>query len=360
MAKKSRTRAARERRQKEQRRNQQRLIIVGIVIVAILAIGLFAVSTQPTEAFIPQDLAEKYDGLQRSSSIEGYPRLGDPDAPVVVEEYSSFSCPGCEGFHATSLSAILDRVRTGQVLFTYIPLQTGSIPNAEGSARAALCAGQQGQFWEMHDMLFDWHTRYGNTAFSQSRFMAGVDGLGMNADSFLSCFNSAPITETLNNAIEEGVGRTPTIAVNGVTLTPEQAGGIPTTPEILRAIDNATPSDWRPSADDVEEPEDAEAEETPEAEAQADETTDADVEATAEPEADEASETDAEESAESDMDENTETDSEEMSESDADVATDSDADEMADSDTEEETTESDAEETTDVEAEETPETDSGD
>lgn len=303
MAKKSRTRAARERRQQEQRKNQQRLILVGIVIVAVIAVALFAVSSQPTEGYIPQDLSAKYEGLQRSSSIEGYPRLGDPDAPVTVEEYASFSCPGCEAFHAGSFDAILERVRIGQVLLTYIPLQTGSIQNAEGAARAALCAGQQGQFWEMHDTLFDWHTRYGNTAYSQSRLLSGVEGLGMNTDSLLSCFNSQPISNVLTSAQEEGVSRTPTVDVNGVSVVTEQSGAIPTTEEVLRAIDNATPDDWQPGAVEEEVPveEESDAEETPEADAESVDTDESEAEETPEVEDDSEDTSDTEET-ESDTD----------------------------------------------------------
>ena len=91
--------------------------------------------------------------------------------------------------------------KLGQVLFTYVPLNTGSIPNAPGASRAALCAGQQGRFWEMHDVLFDWQTRYGNTAFSQNRLLTGVEKLGLSSGDFTNCFNSADISATLDAAI---------------------------------------------------------------------------------------------------------------------------------------------------------------
>ena len=247
MAKKSRTREAKQRRQKEQRQNQQRFMLIGIVIVAVLAIALLITSNQPVEVFIPADVGAKYEGLPTSLSVEGYPRIGDPDAPVTVEEFASFSCPGCEAFHSASFDAILERVRLGQVLFTYVPLQTGSIPNAGGAARTALCAGQQGSFWEMHDVLFEWHTLYANTAFSQNRLLAGVDAMGLNSGTLTSCFNSQSISSALEAAQAEGVTSTPTIYVNGVPVQTGEGGGIPTTQEILTDIDVKTPNDWRPT-----------------------------------------------------------------------------------------------------------------
>ena len=223
MAKQSRTRGARQRRQQQRRQNQRRLALVLIVALAVVGIAVVFVSNQPVDAFIPDDLSARYEGIERSFSPEGYPRLGDPDAPVTVEEYASFSCPGCEALHSASFDALLERVRQAQVLFTYVPLNTGSIPNAAGASRAALCAGLQGQFWETHDVLFDWQTRYGNTAFSQNRLLTGVENLGLSSSAFTDCFNSAGISTTLDSAASEGVSTTPTLRVNGVTVDAGQS-----------------------------------------------------------------------------------------------------------------------------------------
>lgn len=244
MAKKtsSRTRAARQRRQRQRRQSRSVLLLAAIVVVAVVAIAFIVVRNQPVDAHIPDDLSAAYAGISRSYSRDGYPQLGEIEAPVTLEEYASFACPGCQQFHEDSLESVLELVRAGQVLFTYVPMQTGSIPNAQGASRAALCAGQQGLFWEMHDLLFDWQTRYGNTAFSQNRLLAGVEGLGLRESLFTGCFNSSAISTTLNAALNEDVSTTPTLRVNGVTLEADQ--GLPSTATILQAIDDATPDDW--------------------------------------------------------------------------------------------------------------------
>ena len=244
MAKRSRTREARQRRQKQRRQNKRLLVLFLVVALAIIGIAVVVVSNQPVEAHISDDLSVRYEGIERSNSPEGYPRLGNPDAPVTLEEYASFACPGCQSFHSDSLDAVLERVRDEQVLFTYVPLNTGSIPNAPGASRSALCVGQQGMFWEMHDVLFDWQTRYGNTAFSQNRLLTGVEQLGLSSDAFTACFNSAGISRTLDAAAKEGVSTTPTLRVNGVTVESSQAGAIPSAATILQAIEDATPADW--------------------------------------------------------------------------------------------------------------------
>ncbi len=258
--KKSRSREARQRRQKQRQQNRRMLLLIALVVVAVVAVAVLIVSNQPVEIFIAEDLSARYAGITRSFSPEGYPRLGDPNAPVTLEEYSSFACPGCEVFHSDGFTAVLDYARSGQTVFTFVPLQTGSVPNAQGAARAALCAGQQGMFWEMHDVLFDWQTRYGNTAFSQNRLLAGVEQLGLSSAAFTQCFNSAAISETLDAAVGEDVATTPTIRVNGVTLEAGQA--VPSAALIQQAIDEATPADWGLPAPVEDAPADSEEETT--------------------------------------------------------------------------------------------------
>jgi len=173
---------------------------------------------------------------------------------------------------------LLERVEAGEINFTYIPLQTGSIPNAEGAARTALCAGQQGRFWEMHDVLFEWHSLYGNNAYNNSRISASVNGLGLDSGQFNSCFDSSEISQVLVTAQSEGVNSTPSVAVNDTLLE------VASLEELTAAIDSALA--FAPPVQIEEEPEateEVEMEATEEAEMEATEEMD-DAEATEEAE----------------------------------------------------------------------------
>ena len=281
--KRSRTREARQRRQKQRRKNQRLLVFVLLVAVAVVGVAVFVVANQPVEAHIPEALSDRYEGIERGFSAEGYPRLGIADAPVQVREYASFACPGCESLHSASFDALLARVKDEQVRFTYVPLNTGAIPNAEGASRAALCAGEQSMFWEMHDLLFDWQTRYGNTAFSQNRLLTGVEKLGLSSGAITACFNSVDVNRTLDAAVREEVATTPTLRVNGVTVESSQEGAIPSSATILKAIDDATPDDWWTRGEEsAPAPEEPPMEDAAEPQAPADESTSDASEAAAE------------------------------------------------------------------------------
>lgn len=289
MSKTSRTKERRVERERRRRRNQQMLAVAIVVVVIVLLGGLLLTRALPSEVGIPEGVAERYEGLRTGVTDEGFPRLGEPDAPVRVVEYSSFSCPGCGAFHSQAVPGLVERVRDGDISFTYVPLLTGNVPNAEGAARTALCAGEQGQFWPMHDVLFSWQ---GDLAapFTDGRLRAAVSALELNENTFTQCFNSDRISSVLSRAQAENVLSTPTITVNGVTVEPSAGpGAVPTLDDVNRAINEALALLGRvPGQQPVEEPE---AETTPEPEPEATpEVTpepEATAEATAEPEAEE-------------------------------------------------------------------------
>ena len=79
--------------------------------------------------------------------------LGSPHAPITVVEYGDFECPTCKQA-APSVKLLLERFE-GKVRFAYRHFPLESIhPHALRAAEAAECAGAQGRFWAMHDLLF--------------------------------------------------------------------------------------------------------------------------------------------------------------------------------------------------------------
>ena len=226
----ARTRERKQERQKKRQRNRQYMIIGGVAVVAVILIGLFALSNLPSEAPIP-DTIDRYAGIEQDVDSDGYPVLGNPDAPVEVVEYASFSCSHCEEFHERSFPRLLERIEQGDIRYVYVPRDAGSVPNAEGANRGALCAGEQGKFWEMHDALYSWHNRFGNTAFQGNRITTGASELGLNMDDFNSCFSSSRISDILGLAAAEVISGTPSFKVNGAAVGS-------TIDEILAAIDS--------------------------------------------------------------------------------------------------------------------------
>lgn len=114
-------------------------------------VGAYPAEIQQLATVIPPRLvieAERPD-------VGGAAIKGDPDAPVVIVEYSDFQCPFCRRWYTDVLPELEGRIGAEIALaFAHFPLSQIH-PNAEAAHVAAECAGEQGKFWEMHDLLFD-------------------------------------------------------------------------------------------------------------------------------------------------------------------------------------------------------------
>jgi protein-disulfide isomerase len=90
-------------------------------------------------------------------SLNGAPFIGQPEASVVILEYSDFQCAFCVKFASETLPRLIENyVDTGRVrlVYRYLPLESRN-PHAMKAAEAAECGHQQGRFRDMHDALFE-------------------------------------------------------------------------------------------------------------------------------------------------------------------------------------------------------------
>ena len=91
----------------------------------------------------------------RSLKLQGGYTLGSEKAPVTMVEFTDYQCPFCRGFEKNTFDQIQKLyIDTGKVRFITRNLPLDIHPDAMRSAEAALCTGDQGQFWPMRDFLF--------------------------------------------------------------------------------------------------------------------------------------------------------------------------------------------------------------
>lgn len=180
------------------------------------------------EALIPPYALRRYADLPQSRTEQGYPVLGDSEAPVVLEDFSSFACPFCQNYHESVFASLLEYVRAGDLRIIYVPIwSSGPLPNSLNANHAALCAAEQGAFWTYHDILFDWHKRYADSAFDDARLRAGAVQIGLDMAEWDDCLNSQRLEAVLEAATAEfrsrGFRGTPTIVINGQPVRATQS-----------------------------------------------------------------------------------------------------------------------------------------
>lgn len=145
---------------------------------------------------------------------------GQPSAPVTVAEYLDFQCPVCRRASVGLLPIIEEEfIVTGKARLEAHPIAI--LGDESGlAAQAAQCAGEQGKFWEFHDVLFANQAGENKGAFTKDRLKQMAGALQLDTAAFGSCLDSGryagAVAEATRAAKEAGVQGTPTFFVNGV------------------------------------------------------------------------------------------------------------------------------------------------
>ncbi|OIP97245.1 hypothetical protein AUK40_03610 [Candidatus Wirthbacteria bacterium CG2_30_54_11] len=145
---------------------------------------------------------------------------GNPDASIVLIEYSDLQCPACKTYQSY-LKRIMDEYGDRVALvFRHFPLESAH-PNAVSAALAAEAAGMQGKFWEMEELLYDRQTEWANSD-ARSKFISYAEELGLNVEKFKSDMDSKQtkvlVKADQNSGFEQGIQGTPTFFLNGKKL----------------------------------------------------------------------------------------------------------------------------------------------
>jgi len=143
-------------------------------------------------------------------------RMGSEQAPVQFLEFADFECPFCASFHK-DVKVLRDRYPT-QVALTYVHFPLSMHRFAEPAARVAECAGDQGRFEPMYDLLFEQQDRLGLKPWSDFASEAGV----ADSTSFETCIKRTEpiprVTEGKELGKQLDIQGTPTVVINGWKL----------------------------------------------------------------------------------------------------------------------------------------------
>ena len=150
-----------------------------------------------------------------SMRTDGEPSKGSASAKVVLIEFSDYQCPYCASYSTEVLPQVADQfIATGKVRYVFRDFPLTMHPNAARAAEAAHCAGAQGKFWEMHDLLFK-----NAAALGADKLPGYARALGLNQTAFGECLASGRFAPDVQKDIVEGT-------TAGVNSTPSFFVGI--------------------------------------------------------------------------------------------------------------------------------------
>jgi protein-disulfide isomerase len=144
--------------------------------------------------------------------------LGDPNAPNVVIEYASMTCPHCAAFHTTTFDALKEKyIDTGKVYFIFREYPLDALATA--ASMLARC-GPKERYFPLVDLMFDRQGEWAFTENPKAALLAFVRQAGFTEESFNACLTNKELQDGVlavknRGSSEFGVSSTPTFFING-------------------------------------------------------------------------------------------------------------------------------------------------
>lgn len=173
-------------------------------------IGTAAAAPTPTQQQPPAAKIINMAGLEDDDAVKG-----SKTAKVTIIEWSDYECPFCARFYKETYGQIdTDYIKTGKVKLIFRDYPLTFHTQAQKAAEAAECAGEQGKYYDMHNMLFEKGVVGGVTTFKQY-----AKDLGLDTAKFDKCLDdgamAAEVAKDMADGTKNGITGTPAFAING-------------------------------------------------------------------------------------------------------------------------------------------------
>ena len=205
------------------------VIPAAIVIAAALIAGAIYLNGSNTKKVDTQPEADIPEVTMRPVDSTDHIR-GNPNAPILLVEYSDYDCPFCSQFHET-MKRIMDTYgTTGKVAWVYRHFPLAQLhPNAAEIAAASECVAELGgndAFWKFTDLVFtekpiesqNGQQYIGSTDIT--RLGEFAERAGVDKGRFELCHNSDKYKDAISASVAEaqkagGTGTPHTLIVAG-------------------------------------------------------------------------------------------------------------------------------------------------
>ena len=198
------------------------IVVAGVLIAGALFFAGQAAAPTPGSHGGEAGVEENVPAVTAEDHI-----LGNPNAPVVIVEYSDIECPFCKQFHVTMQQIIEEYGKDGQVAWVYRHFPLAQLhPNAARLAEASECVADvagEDAFWTFLDEVFA--IAPANTSFPMGRLSEAAVNAGANETAFTQCLESgrhqATVETEFNDAVAAGGQGTPhNIIIAGDQIVP--------------------------------------------------------------------------------------------------------------------------------------------
>ena len=183
---------------------------IGVITLVLIVTGVVFFGNQKPKASV--------GGQEKVDTVSGaIHTVGNADSKVKIVEFGDYQCPACGAAYPIVKSVIGKNKDKIFFAFRNFPLSAVH-PNARDSARAAEAAGEQGKFWEMHDLLYEKQSEWSSLGNAGDKFKEYAQSLGLDMKKYAEDFDKviARINDDASLGDKAGIDSTPTFFVNDV------------------------------------------------------------------------------------------------------------------------------------------------
>jgi protein-disulfide isomerase len=141
---------------------------------------------------------------------------------VDIVLFTDFQCSNCWRLHSEVEGELIRLyVDTGKA-YLEVHLLPAFGPDSLRAAEAALCASDQGQFWEYREAIFTKWYQDGEAAYSEEELLKAAKQIGLNEEAFSICLDSGvkrdEVEDNMRLAEAAGTNEVPSVFINGVRV----------------------------------------------------------------------------------------------------------------------------------------------
>jgi protein-disulfide isomerase len=155
--------------------------------------------------------------------------VGDKNAPVTLVEYGDYESEPCAKANEVVKKLLVEFEGKIKFNFRHFPL-TKIHQRSMKAAEASIAAGQEGKFWEMHNILFTHRRQLGTISLKVYAKEVGVQNKRLLTELVDSVYGWS-VRNDLLEGLDKGVRDVPTFFING-----EMYDGKPTFESLKKAI----------------------------------------------------------------------------------------------------------------------------
>ncbi len=191
---------------RQKRKDQARRKLITVTLIVLGTGALFT-----TAIMLPKLLSTR----TRYSLAEGF-TIGDPNAPVSVVQFSSYSCGFCRSFSDNEEpDFIANYVDPGLVFYRYVNIPSNNA-DSQLAAKASYCAADQDHFFDYKGYLYN--NSGAPDGFSPSSLLDYADSAGLDTSDFQACLEgqtfATAFMDDIQYAQDIGITYTPSFLVN--------------------------------------------------------------------------------------------------------------------------------------------------